>query len=166
MSPMITPAGGPHLRADQDLVLIGMFLLGHGVLLVDGLLTEARRQIRAIAQTRLFVAHRSLVPAAWPLAHGGCPVSSGEGFGLVLPEAQVAGKAVTGPAYGGPHDAYVEWVTGYAPTDESATELAMVLEQLLRDPGQLAEMGRRVAAWVRQCFAPDRYALQAVARFL
>ena len=34
MSPTVTPAGGPRLRADQDLVLIGMFLLGCGVLLV------------------------------------------------------------------------------------------------------------------------------------
>ena len=38
MSPTITPTVGPHLRADQDLVLIGMFLLGCGVLLVDGVL--------------------------------------------------------------------------------------------------------------------------------
>ena len=50
--------------------------------------------------------------------------------------------------------------------DWSATELAKVLEQLLRDPGQLAEMGRRAAAWVRECFAPDRYASLAVARLL
>ena len=50
--------------------------------------------------------------------------------------------------------------------DWSATELAKVSEQLLRDPGQRAEMGRRATAWVRQCFAPDRYELQAVARLL
>ena len=93
-------------------------------------------------------------------------VSSGKGFGPVLLEAQVAGTAVIGSAPGSSHDAYVDWVTGYGPTDESATELAKVLEQLLRNPGQLAEMCRRAAAWVRQCFAPDRYALQAVARLL
>ena len=93
-------------------------------------------------------------------------VSTGEGFGLVLLEAQVAGTPVIGPAYGGSHDAYVNCVTGYAPTDESATELAKVLDQLLRDPDRLAEMGRRAAEWARESFAPDRYASQAVTRLL
>lgn len=91
-------------------------------------------------------------------------VSSGKGFRLVLLEAQVAGTAVIGPAYGGSHDAYAGWVTGYAPTEKSATELVKVLEQLLRNPDQLAEMGRRATAWVRHSFARDRYALQGVAR--
>ena len=45
--------------------------------------------------------------------------SVGEGFGLVLLEAQAAGTPVIAPAYGGSHEAYVEGVTGMAPTDES-----------------------------------------------
>ncbi len=92
--------------------------------------------------------------------------SSGEGFGLVLLEAQVAGTPVIAPAYGGSHDAYLDRVTGLAPTDESAGELTKVLEQMLADPGQLAEMGKRAAEWARECFAPEQYAPQAVARLL
>ena len=112
MSPTITPAGGPHLRAEQDLVLIGMFLLGCGVLLIDGVLHVHVTQ--DALRTMLLL----------------CPM-------LVRTEE-----------------------------DWSATELAKVSEQLLRDPGQLAEMGRRAAAWARQCFALDRYELQAAARLL
>ncbi len=64
--------------------------------------------------------------------------SCGEGFGLVLLEAQVAGTAVIGPAYGGSPAAYLDGVTGATPRDES------------------------VAALV----APDRYAALAVDRLL
>ena len=39
----------------------------------------------------------------------------GEGFGLVLLEAQAAGTPVIAPAYGGSHEAYIEGVTGVAP---------------------------------------------------
>ena len=48
----------------------------------------------------------------------------GEGFGLVLLEAQVAGTAVVGPAHGGSPDAYLDGVTGATPRDESAAALA------------------------------------------
>ena len=53
--------------------------------------------------------------------------SAGEGFGLVLAEAQVAGTPVVAPAYGGSRDAYLEGMTGVAPAGESAGELAEVL---------------------------------------
>ena len=91
---------------------------------------------------------------------------SGEGFGLVLLEAQVAGTPVIGPSYGGSHDAYLDGVTGYSPSDESAGELAKVLDYALRDPGRLADMSKRAAEWARECFAPERYASQVVARLL
>ena len=55
----------------------------------------------------------------------------GEGFGLVLLEAQAAGTPVVGPAYGGSRDAYMESVTGVAPVGESAEALAVVLGDLL-----------------------------------
>ena len=110
MSPTITPTGGPHFRVDQDLVLIGMFLLGCGILLVGGVL------------------HVHVAPGALRTMLLLCP--------MVVRTQE----------------------------DWSTTELAKVLEQLLRDPGQLEEMGRRATAWMRQCFAPDRYAPQAVAR--
>jgi phosphatidylinositol alpha-1,6-mannosyltransferase len=91
--------------------------------------------------------------------------ASGEGFGLVLLEAQIAGTAVIAPAHGGSSDAYVEGVTGVAPADESAEALARVLDELLRDPARLTWMGKRAADWAREAFAPERYA-QLVARRL
>lgn len=90
----------------------------------------------------------------------------GEGFGLVLLEAQVAGTPVVAPAYGGSHDAFVEGVTGVAPADESAESLAKALTPLLRDPQRLAHMGKCAADWARGSFAPDRYASLAVDRLL
>lgn len=91
---------------------------------------------------------------------------SGEGFGLVLLEAQVAGTPVVAPAHGGSHDAFVEGVTGTAPSDEAADALAEVLGELLRDPGRLSEMGKRAAEWSHECFSPERYAARVVARLL
>ena len=91
--------------------------------------------------------------------------ASGEGFGLVLLEAQIAGTAVIAPAHGGSSDAYVEGVTGVAPADETAEALARVLDELLGDPARLAWMGKRAADWARESFAPERYA-QLVARRL
>jgi hypothetical protein len=91
---------------------------------------------------------------------------SGEGFGLVLLEAQVAGTPVVAPAYGGSHDAFVEGVTGVAPADESAEALTAVLEGLLCDSERLAQMGKRAAEWARECFDPDCYASRVVAKLL
>ena len=90
----------------------------------------------------------------------------GEGFGLVLLEAQVAGTPVIAPAYGGSHEAYVEGVTGVAPEDESAEALTRTLHDLLKDPARLAWMGRRAAQWTKLAFAPERYAQLAVRRLL
>jgi phosphatidyl-myo-inositol dimannoside synthase len=92
--------------------------------------------------------------------------ASGEGFGLVLLEAQVAGTAVVGPAYGGSPDTYIDGVTGVAPRDESSSALARVLDELLREPQDLEQMGRRAAEWAREAFAPERYAKLAVSRLL
>jgi len=90
----------------------------------------------------------------------------GEGFGLALLEAQVAGTPVVGPAYGGSHDAYINGVTGLTPPDETVGGLATVLSELLRDTGRLEQMGRHAAVWAREAFAPERYASLAVARLL
>jgi phosphatidyl-myo-inositol dimannoside synthase len=91
---------------------------------------------------------------------------TGEGFGLVLLEAQLAGTPVVGPAHGGSRDAYAETTTGVTPTDESATALAGVLDSLLKDPGELRRMGARAADWARERFAPEKYAPLVVARLL
>jgi len=90
----------------------------------------------------------------------------GEGFGLVLLEAQAAGTPVIAPAYGGSREAYVEGVTGVAPSDESAEALTRSLHDLLKDPARLAWMGRHAAQWSRQAFAPERYSQLVVSRLL
>jgi phosphatidyl-myo-inositol dimannoside synthase len=90
----------------------------------------------------------------------------GEGLGLVLVEAQVAGTAVVGPAHGGSPDAYLDGVSGATPRDESVAALARVLDELAREPARLGDMGQRGAAWARARFAPDRYAALAVDRLL
>jgi glycosyltransferase involved in cell wall biosynthesis len=90
----------------------------------------------------------------------------GEGFGLVLLEAQVAGTPVIAPVHGGSREAYVEGITGLAPSDESADALAGTLHHLLKDPDRLAVMGRDAARWARQAFAPERYAELATRRLL
>ena len=91
---------------------------------------------------------------------------SGEGFGLVLLEAQVAGTPVVAPAYGGSHSAFLERFTGAAPADETAEALTALLAELLKDPQQLARMGRRAMEWAREYSAPERYASHVVARLL
>jgi glycosyltransferase involved in cell wall biosynthesis len=90
----------------------------------------------------------------------------GEGFGLVLLEAQVAGTPVIAPSHGGSREAYVEGVTGSAPPDQSAQALEWTLHEMLKDPDRLAWMGRQAAQWARQAFAPERYAQLAVRRLL
>jgi phosphatidyl-myo-inositol dimannoside synthase len=91
---------------------------------------------------------------------------SGEGFGLVLLEAQVAGTPVIAPAFGGCRDAYSEGLTGVAPANETSGSLARVLGELLRDPGRLEQMSKHAAGWARERFAPERYAALVASRLL
>jgi phosphatidyl-myo-inositol dimannoside synthase len=92
--------------------------------------------------------------------------ASGEGFGMVLIEAQVAGVPVVVPAYGGAAGAYLEGITGIAPTEETAGSLRQALEVMLADRPQLARMGERAAEWARDLFQPERYADLACRRLL
>jgi phosphatidyl-myo-inositol dimannoside synthase len=82
----------------------------------------------------------------------------GEGYGMVLQEAQLAGAPVVAPAYGGSHEAFVEGLTGMAPVDERAETLANVLRKLLDDAKRLAEMGDYAAEWACERLFPARYA--------
>jgi glycosyltransferase involved in cell wall biosynthesis len=91
---------------------------------------------------------------------------SGEGFGLVLLEAQVAGTAVIGPAHGGSPGAYLDGVSGATPRDESVAALTRVLAELTGRPAVLDEMGAHGASLARTRFAPDQYAALAVDRLL
>lgn len=90
----------------------------------------------------------------------------GEGFGLVLLEAQIAGTPVVGPAHGGSHDAFIDGVTGIAPSDETAETLSTLLNKLLEDRARLAQMGRCAAGWSREAFSPERYPSLVAARLL
>jgi len=90
----------------------------------------------------------------------------GEGFGLVLLEAQTAGTPVIAPAYGGSREAYVEGVTGVSPADESEETLTRTLHDLLQDEARLTIMGKQAGRWAREAFAPERYAQLAVRRLL
>lgn len=74
------------------------------------------------------------------------PPTSGEGFGLVLLEAQLAGLAVVAPAFGGSDDAFAHGFTGLRPIDESAEALATTIGLLLDD----CELRTRMAANARQ----------------
>jgi phosphatidyl-myo-inositol dimannoside synthase len=90
----------------------------------------------------------------------------GEGFGLALLEAQVAGTPVIGPAYGGSYEAFVDQVTGVAPVDESTEALVKVLDELVRDPSRLAQMSKQASEWARGYFLPEHYASRVVGRLL
>jgi phosphatidyl-myo-inositol dimannoside synthase len=108
----------------------------------------------------LQLAAADLLILATRTRHGRRPY--GEGFGMVLLEAQVAGTPVVAPAYGGSSDAFIDHVTGVAPADESSDALRNILDWLLKDPAQLELMGRQAADWARQCFAPETYAHRAI----
>jgi phosphatidyl-myo-inositol dimannoside synthase len=83
--------------------------------------------------------------------------ANGEGFGLVLLEAQVAGTPVIAPAHGGSSDAYMDGLTGVAPVNESAEALATAISELLEDPIRLALIRKHAAQWARESFAPELY---------
>jgi glycosyltransferase involved in cell wall biosynthesis len=91
--------------------------------------------------------------------------ASGEGFGLVLLEAQLAGTPVIAPAYGGGGDAFQPGLTGLAPVDESAESLAAVLAHLLDDERRTG-MGRAAALWARARFEPAAHSAQVIATLL
>jgi phosphatidyl-myo-inositol dimannoside synthase len=91
---------------------------------------------------------------------------NGEGFGLVLLEAQIAGTPVIAPAYGGSPDAYMDGITGVAPVNESAEALARSISDMLEDPVRLTLMRKHAAQWARESFAPESYPRLVVGKLL
>ncbi|MEX5634512.1 glycosyltransferase family 4 protein [Parafrankia sp. FMc2] len=81
----------------------------------------------------------------------------GEGYGIVLLEAQLTGCPVVGPASGGSYDAYQEGITGVTPASESADALADTLLDLFADRNRLAQMGGRAVEWAAAVTDPDAY---------
>jgi glycosyltransferase involved in cell wall biosynthesis len=86
--------------------------------------------------------------------------SHGEGFGLVLVEAQLAGTAVVAPAHGGSGDAFQPGLTGAAPADESVEALVDVLGPLLADERRRSELSGAAGAWARARFDPTSHSLR------
>ncbi len=81
----------------------------------------------------------------------------GEGFGIVLAEAQLAGTPVVAPCLGGSSDAFVEEVTGLRPADESPEALAASIERILGDDDLRRSMARDAQQWAHRRFSPDCY---------
>lgn len=81
----------------------------------------------------------------------------GEGFGIVLVEAQLAGTPVIAPSLGGSSDAFVEGLTGLRPPDDSPEALAATINRLLRDEELLKSMGVNAARWGTDNFSTDKY---------
>jgi glycosyltransferase involved in cell wall biosynthesis len=84
--------------------------------------------------------------------------SSGEGFGIVLVEAALAGRPVVAPVTGGSSDAIVPGVTGLQPLDESAPALADVLRWCVAHPDEVGQLAESARSWARAQFDPNRYA--------
>lgn len=82
---------------------------------------------------------------------------SGEGFGIVLVEAQLAGAMVIAPAHGGSAGAFLEGITGLRPIDESSDELCRILTWCLRHREAVASMGDQGRAWSSVRFDPMSY---------
>jgi len=89
------------------------------------------------------------------------PPATGEGFGIVLVEAQLTGTPVIAPAHGGSNDAFLPDITGLQPEDQSSRALATVLESLLDNSPLLSRMSTNAMTWARATFEPDRSTREA-----
>ena len=92
--------------------------------------------------------------------------ATGEGFGLVLLEAQLTGTATIAPAFGGSHEVFHERVTGLSPVDESPAALASVLSELFDDDALRLELASAGRALSRSRFEPGVYADLVLRRLL
>lgn len=82
----------------------------------------------------------------------------GEGFGIVLLEASLAGVPVVAPWGGGGHAAILEGITGLRPADESVGALTDLLRWASHHRDDLEAMGRNARTWTSRAFAPEKYA--------
>jgi len=87
---------------------------------------------------------------------------SGEGFGIVLVEAQLTGTPVIAPAFGGSASAYLEGITGLQPADESVEALCLTIATLVDDRPTLEQMGRNAHQWASKRFDPARSREEAI----
>jgi glycosyltransferase involved in cell wall biosynthesis len=81
----------------------------------------------------------------------------GEGFGIVLAEAALAGLAVVAPANDGSADAFIPGITGLRPRDQSVGGLSYTLRWIAEHHNEMGVMARNGRAWAREKFDPERY---------
>jgi glycosyltransferase involved in cell wall biosynthesis len=91
---------------------------------------------------------------------------TGEGFGIVLVEAALAGLPLVAPAFGGARDAYLEGLSGLRPRDESPQELASVLRWFADNQDRAGRMGENARRWAKTRFDPDAYDHEVASVFL
>lgn len=80
-----------------------------------------------------------------------------EPFGLVIPEAMSAGKAVIVSAAGGAQDLFQDEITGLGHSPGDVAALARGIERLAQDEGLRQRLGQNAAAHAREQFAMDRF---------
>lgn len=81
----------------------------------------------------------------------------GEGFGIVLAEAQLAGAPVIAPALGGSSDAFVDGLTGLRAPNDSPEAFAATIDRLLVDDALLKSTGEYASEWAKEKFSASTY---------
>jgi glycosyltransferase involved in cell wall biosynthesis len=94
------------------------------------------------------------------------PHPAGEGFGIVLAEAALAGLPVVAPANDGSSDAFLPGITGLRPSDQSALTLGIALRWVAEHRVEARLMGRNGRAWARRAFDPSVYRDRVASVFL
>ena len=92
--------------------------------------------------------------------------TSGEGLGLVLIEASLAGLPLVAPAYGGSADAFVEGLTGLKPSDESPEALGVTIAWAFDHPEETERMAASARVWASAAFGPEAHSASAAELFL
>jgi phosphatidyl-myo-inositol dimannoside synthase len=81
----------------------------------------------------------------------------GEGFGIVLAEAALAGLPVVAPSNDGSSDAFIPGITGLRPRDQSIDDLSEIMQWLAEHPKEMRMMGRNGRIWAEKTFDPVGY---------
>jgi glycosyltransferase involved in cell wall biosynthesis len=81
----------------------------------------------------------------------------GEGFGIVLTEAALAGLTVVAPANDGSRDAILPGITGLRPADQSMDALATTLRWIANHRTESELIGRNARVWANRAFDPNAY---------
>lgn len=92
----------------------------------------------------------------------GRPSPCGEGFGIVLVEAALAGLPVVVPASGGSGDAIIANLSGVRPFSEGVASLKASLKSLVEHPDLRSTLGSRGQRLAYERFDPERAAVELV----